>query len=226
MADLWSRFKQRPFAGVLGLFEKSDEEQRKERYQEYLKKRAEVRQKLSEGYDRTLQEGSQKIGRLTSGLASRFKSSTDSRAAALGRVNDTEAFEVPVVGRVANAGSNAMQEFQYNTGQAKNRTLENFDIGTLNADEAYADRPIEPGFGDQLNELAPTIASYAMGVPSMPQGAPSTQDLANIPMRNQLSTRRPQEIPVSEDIIEGIPTYKRRRQPIDYVDLQTSYYRR
>jgi len=215
---------------IASLLSKSPEEEREQRYKEYLAKRAEVRKTISDGYDATLNEGSQRIGKLTSGLASRFRNSAGSRAAALGRVGDTEAFEVPVVGQVANAGSNAMQEFQYNSGEQKARDLDRFDMETLNVDASYADRPIETDAIDYVDELAPLAVQYSQNkqlinamTPKTNTGVVTPNNTA-IPLRTDISFKRPQEIPVSEDIIEGIPTYRRKRQ--SQVDLPISYYRR
>jgi hypothetical protein len=144
-----------------GLFSKSPAEERQARYEQYKKERAGVRSTIASGFDDSLKKGSEQIGRQTAGLTSRFKNAAASRASAMGRTNDTEAFQVPVVGQVANAGSNAMSDLGYNIGEQKNRALMNFDNQTLSADADYADRPIEPNASDFVQELSPLVTQYA-----------------------------------------------------------------
>lgn len=133
--------------GLSGLFSESPEEQRQKRFDEYKKK-------LNEQRAKTLSEGSAKIGTLTSGLTKRFRSSAGKRAAALGRTSDVEAFELPVVEKVASAGSGAMSDFLTSTNRY-------FDQASLDAEQQFLlGGELDPSAVDYLGELAPSALQY------------------------------------------------------------------
>lgn len=132
---------------LAGAFSESPEEQRRKRFDEFKKK-------LNEQRTKTLSEGSAKIGTLTSGLTKRFRSSAGRRAAALGRTSDVEAFELPVVEKVASAGSGAMSDFLSSTNRY-------FDQASLDAEQQFLlGGELEPSAVDYLGELAPSALQY------------------------------------------------------------------
>lgn len=133
--------------GLYGAFSESPEERRQKRYDEFKKRLNEQRQK-------TLAEGAQKIGQITSGLTKRFRSGAARRAAALGRTSDVETFELPVVEKVASFGSGAMSDFLTSTNRY-------FDEVALNAEQQFLlGGELEPTAVDYLSEIAPSALQY------------------------------------------------------------------
>ena len=140
--------------GLYGALSESPEEQRQKRFDEYKKKLNEQRQK-------TLAEGSAKIGQLTSGLTKRFRSSAGKRAAALGRTSDVEAFELPVVEKVASAGSGAMSDFQLATNRQYDQYSQQLDQYGLDAEQQFLlGGELDPSAVDYLGEIAPQALQY------------------------------------------------------------------
>jgi hypothetical protein len=149
--------------GTAGLFSKSDselaEEARARRRDNYdtFKRSIESRRAKS------LTEGSQKIGRLTSGLQSRFRGSAQRRATAMGRVSDVEAFELPVVSEVANRGTANMADFITDTNRSYDQQSLAAEQAFLESENQYAsDMQSQPGVIDYLGEIAPIALNYTM----------------------------------------------------------------
>jgi hypothetical protein len=147
--------------GLSGAFSESPEEQRKKKFDEFKMRLNEQRARLAEQKQKSLTEGSQKIGRLTSGLTSRFRSSAGKRAAALGRTSDVEAFELPVVEKVASAGSGAMSDFVTNTNRQFDEYGQRLDNYGLDAEQQFLmGGELDPSATDYLGELAPSAIQY------------------------------------------------------------------
>ena len=147
--------------GLSGALSESPEEQRKKRFDEFKKRLNEQRVKLGEQRQKALTEGSAKIGQLTSGLTKRFRSSAGKRAAALGRTSDVEAFELPVVEKVASAGSGAMSDFQLATNRQYDQYSQQLDQYGLDAEQQFLlGGELDPSAVDYLGEIAPQALQY------------------------------------------------------------------
>lgn len=134
--------------GIIGSSEKSPEEIRDERFTK-LVENTNIRR------NKALSDGTQAIGKMTSGLMSRSRVSAGRRASAMGRTSDVEAFEAPIAGRVANEGNKSLSDFILNTNAQYDNILAQIDQARLMGED------IDPNMTDYLSELAPVAAQYA-----------------------------------------------------------------
>lgn len=192
-----------------GLFSKSDEEIMQERYEAY--KRSVLEQKA-----KAITEGTQKIGKLTSGLSARFRSGAGRRAAAMGRTNEVESFELPVVSQVASEGNKALGNFITDTNQL-------YDNALLDAERDFQfNRPVQPGIVDYLAEAAPAAIGLMQnqqyldiignGGQAPPTGVVDDEAIANF--------MQPSDIPTLKQVNPGLyPARKRSGSGYGYPDF-------
>lgn len=134
--------------GLYGAFTESPEEIREKRFNKVIEKTMERKNKA-------LSEGTTQIGKMTGGLAKRFRRGANKRALAMGRVSDAEAFEAPIAGRVANEGNQSLRDFITSTNSQYDDILMQLENAKLMGED------IDPNAIDYLSELAPVATEYA-----------------------------------------------------------------
>ena len=125
----------------------------------------------------SLSTGATQIGKLTSGLKSRFSSDAARRASAAGRTTDTESYQLPIAGRVAAEGGKNLSDFEYNTNQYYDS--KKLDVNQIMA-QLREQKPNSPQLMDFFNSLAPAAVSFGQGQKQL-QLMKSAYGLGNTP---------------------------------------------
>jgi hypothetical protein len=149
---------------VAGLLSMSEEEKMQQAQQQRQTNFDAFKRAIEARKNTALSEGTQKIGALTGGLVTRFRSDATRRALAGGQVNDAEAYQLPVVNAVANSGNSAMANFVTDTNRAYDNTLNNADQQFMLSQNQFAtDQANLPGVTDYLGQIAPAALKYKSG---------------------------------------------------------------
>ena len=148
--------------GLYGAFTKSPEEERNDRFKAAIEKSNEAKNKALAEHDNNTKQGVSNIGKMTGGLTKRFRDSAGSRAAAIGRTSDVESFELPVAGKVAEAGSQSLSDFMLASNQQKEAITKQYDDQILQLQQAQLmGEDIDPNAIDYMSQLAPVAVDFA-----------------------------------------------------------------
>ena len=134
--------------GISGAFSETPQEQNQRRLGDFLKDLSVTKQK-------TLSEGIRTLSTYSGNLTKRFRSNAARNAIAMGRTNDTQAFETPVAERAAAAGVGAVNRFTSDVNRQ-------FDTAEINARSRYTfETPLQPNATDYFNAAAPEAIDFA-----------------------------------------------------------------
>lgn len=174
--------------GALGSIFNDEEGEREKRYRRYL----DIIHKMK-------QQDIERATKRTSGLIAGARQAALARAAAAGRTGESESYILP-------AEQGAMREGNI----ALDRAIQPYNEQELNVEQDYANRPIQPGFGDFLSEAGGAVGNYL-------------QNRRYLDITNNYGRTRPQsEETTYEDITDSdnndfnLPSRRRRNLMLQY----------
>jgi len=143
------------------LFRKSDKEIREEQIREYLKRRAQLRDR---SLQRLSEETGKNIGRInqfTTGSIKRGQGDISALRASKGMGFD-EADMLSLQGQANEQGSNAIQSTQDKADAYRRQIEEGYEQDVMNAEMEGITAPQDPDFTDVLGSLASPVLQYGM----------------------------------------------------------------
>lgn len=145
---------------ISSLFGESDEDIRKRRQQELIKQNEMYRQRAIARANILKQQGIKDISKETATSVARAQADVGRRAAASGRVGDTEAMMLPVTSNISEAGGRTLEGAikGYDTGISN--IEDQYDTRAMNIQSDIAAAPIEPSFMDELMSLGGSAVDY------------------------------------------------------------------
>lgn len=147
--------------GISSLFGSSPADQRKQSYDQTRKLIQGLREESNRRRQEQLRTGIQTIGKMGGNLAGASRQGAASRAAGMGRAQDTESFVLPVE-QQANASTNkAAGGFVSDTNSRFDNELAGLDNAELQAQFQYNQTPTTPSVGSTLLGAGSAISKVA-----------------------------------------------------------------
>lgn len=143
---------------ISGLFSQSDEEIRKQRYDDMVKRLNELRSR-----------GAERINKFRSSGISRMEQGAARRALAMGQSGESDSLALPGVSQIETQASDSMSRY-----------MDAIDAQKIAAEQDFANRPIEPNVSDYLMELGNTGLSYMQNQEYIKNMYPKTEEQQSI----------------------------------------------